>query len=67
MHGRRRLSPLMKDGEIPHNLINFTGQGINMTNDWKFVICLFVFFFTIKVRSEHIITFPGREIEPGGI
>ena len=64
MHGRRRVSPVMKDGEIPHNLIDFTGQGINMmTDDWKFVI----FFFTIKVRSENIITFPGREIEPGGI
>ena len=39
MHGRRRVSPVMKDGEIPHNLIDFTGQGINMmTDDWKFVI-----------------------------
>ena len=63
MHGRRGVSPVMKDGEIPHNLINFTGQGINMTDEWKFGN----FFFTIKVRSENIITFPGREIEPGGI
>ena len=62
MHGRRRVSPVMKDGEIPHNLINFTGQGINMTDDWKFLIL-----FTIKARSENIIAFPGRKIEPGGI
>ena len=56
MHGRRRVSPVMKDGEIPHNLINFTGQGINMmTDDWKFVI---FFYYKSEIRKYYHI--PGQ-------
>ena len=54
----------MKDGEIPHNLMKFIGQGRNVTDNGK--ICDF-FSFNVKVRSEHTITFLGKKIEPGRI
>ena len=61
VHGRERVFPLMKDGEIPYNLINFTKAEI-----WLMIGNLWVL-YTLKVRSEHNITFLGSKIKLGRI